>query len=186
MTVERVKMRDSLDGCCEHGHLRAASACMLLLGLALELRHAFDPDQTWRRSLGFETNGSFGPYLTCQGAFHVPGRYPESAMTGSDSAPLLRMTTRVFVTRVGARDALDYGGDLLVHERRPAADPVPAKKQLHHHRRVHPVPEQVPGQRGDRIIAFAGRDAIADQLAPVRDWVAAPRRLLRLSQDPIR
>jgi len=46
--------------------------------------------------------------------------------------------------------ALDDGGDLVVHEWRLAADTIPAQQDLRHHRRVHPVPEQMPGQRGDR------------------------------------
>jgi hypothetical protein len=51
------------------------------------------------------------------------------------------MTPRFLVTCADARDALDYGRNFLVHERRAAANAVPAKQELHHHRGVHPMPE---------------------------------------------
>jgi hypothetical protein len=51
---------------------------------------------------------------------------------------------RLFITSMQASDACDYGGNFLISERWPASGAVPAEKQLHHHRCVHAVPEQVP------------------------------------------
>jgi hypothetical protein len=68
-----------------------------------------------------------------------------------------------------AADTRDHGCNLLVAQWRPAADAVPAEEQLHHHRRVHFVPEQMTRQRGDRVVTFTGRDAIGDHPTPVRE-----------------
>jgi len=48
---------------------------------------------------------------------------------------------RLRVTLVEAPDTRDHGGNLLVHERRPAAHSIPAKQELQHYRRVQPMPE---------------------------------------------
>ena len=48
---------------------------------------------------------------------------------------------RLFIASVQAIDARDRGSNFLVIERRPASGAVPAKEQLHHHRRVHVVPQ---------------------------------------------
>ena len=83
---------------------------------------------------------------------------------------------RLLIASMQATDARDHGGNFLVSERRPASGAVPAEEQLHHHRRVHAVPEQVPGQRRERVIAFAHRDAFANEPSPVSDRVTASRR----------
>jgi len=69
---------------------------------------------------------------------------------GQIERPLSVMRAPLVVARVEVPDALDDGGDLVVHERRLAADTIPAQQDLRHHRRVHPVPEEMPGQEGDR------------------------------------
>src|SRR5437879_9789067 len=73
------------------------------------------------------------------------------------------MRARLVVTRVEAPDTLDDGDDLVVHERRPAADTVPTQQDLHHHRRIHTVPEQMPGERGDRVVPFTLSDAFRSE-----------------------
>ena len=35
------------------------------------------------------------------------------------------------------------------------------------------MPEQMPGERGDSIIAAAFRHPLADQPTPIREWMAA-------------
>ena len=97
------------------------------------------------------------------------------------------MSATLVVTRVEASDTLDDGHDLVVHERRPAADTVPAQQDLRHHRCVHPVAEQMPGQRGDRFIPFTLRDAFSDEPPPMPDRMPeAPRFHDSLAKHPVR
>jgi len=94
---------------------------------------------------------------------------------------------RLRVTLVEAPDTRDHGSSLLVNERRPAAHSIPAKQELQNYSRVQPMPEQVPGQGGDRVIALPGHNTIADKSTPICDRVATSRRLFyRLSQHPVR
>jgi len=57
---------------------------------------------------------------------------------------LLWASTPLVATRVKALDAFNNGNDLLVHERRLAADKVPTQQDLRHDRGVHTVPQQMP------------------------------------------
>ena len=82
------------------------------------------------------------------------------------------------VTRVEAADALDDGDDLVVHERWPAADTVPAQQDLRHHCRVHPVPEQMPRERGNRVVPFTLSNAFPDEPTPVADRMRELARFL--------
>ena len=47
----------------------------------------------------------------------------------------------LLIASVQATDARDHGSNFLVSERRPASGAAPAEEQLHHHRRVHAMPE---------------------------------------------
>jgi hypothetical protein len=99
---------------------------------------------------------------------------------------VLSASTPLVVTRVEALDAFNNGDDLLVHERRLAADTVPTQQDLHHDRGVHTVPQQMPGQRGDRVVTCTLADALPDEPTPMRDRMPEPPRLLdRLSQHPV-
>jgi hypothetical protein len=44
------------------------------------------------------------------------------------------------------------------------------QQRLHHYRRVHTVPQQVPGQRDDRVVTFTFIDTVPDELTPVAKW----------------
>ena len=97
------------------------------------------------------------------------------------------MSLRLRLTLVEAPNTRDHGSSLLVNERRPAAHSIPAKQELQDYSRVQPMPEQVPGQGGDRVIALPGGDAIGDKSPPVRDRVTTSRRLFeRLLEQPVR
>ena len=75
---------------------------------------------------------------------------------------LLSASTQLVVTRMKARDAFNNKDHLLVHERRLAADTVPAQQDFHHDRGVHIVPQQMPGQGVDRVVTFTPADALPD------------------------
>src|SRR5690349_17489375 len=97
-----------------------------------------------QRKLRESSEISFEP--TCRSAPRLLG-----------TALLSRLTTRVLIASVQASDARDHADNFLVGERRSASRAVPAEEQLHHHRRIHAVPKQMPSQRCDRVVAFARR-----------------------------
>ena len=101
---------------------------------------------------------------------------------------LLWATSRpLVVMRVEPADALDDGHDLLVRERRLTADTVPTQQNLHHHCRVHTASQQMPGQRGDRVVTFTLAHPLPDEPTPVGDRMPRPTRGPdRLPEHPAR
>jgi hypothetical protein len=52
------------------------------------------------------------------------------------------------------QDAFDYTGYFVVRKGRTASHPVPGEQKLEHHLRIDAVPEQVPGQGSDGVVAL--------------------------------
>ena len=91
------------------------------------------------------------------------------------------------LTRAETSDALDDRNDLIVHERWPAADAVPAQQDLHCDRSIHTVPQQMPGQGRDRVVTFTRADALPDEPTPIGDRMPEPTRLVgRQLEHPVR
>ena len=71
------------------------------------------------------------------------------------------------MTFVQAADTVNGAHDFLFSQWRTATHPVPAQQQFQHDIGIHPMPEQVTGQRGDGIVSLPFRYSFPNEVAPV-------------------
>ena len=74
---------------------------------------------------------------------------------------------------MGLLDGLHGADHLLVIEWWFAAGTVPGQQQFHRHVRVHLVPEQMTGKRGNRRVAASFADAHLHQIAPIGERMSS-------------